>query len=491
MDFDICIIGCGASTVSFIANLFEQKNCMKDLKIVVIDKKSNLGTGSVYREDFEWLRMNSYCYSLSAYRNKKSDFQNWLKNIKNIDENSEYFKVPRRNDFGEYLKHTFEDLRKKGFEKNISIHYLSGVVDNFLEYGDGYRVSFDGYELDAHNLFISTGVYTPKNCFSLSESSSYLKYPWPLKKNLSDLKRFKKIGVLGSSLTGMDVFLSLKKIGFNGEIALFSRKGLLPNIKPSGYKEFELKFLNSELLLEAESSNFISLNRLLKAIIREYSFWGYDWREVFSPKENHFKNNTFKMFEERYYNSSNEDDYFEFRMEVHDYLNLIFPYLKPEDLLYVRKNFVKNVFYMNGAIPRESARVMVEHLDNKVSFFSDVQNVIQENEFCTVKTIDDEIKVDFLINATGPTYESGEKIENPLLSNFLEKKYTSFNLHPRKGYVKTNKRSYTNLFAIGYVAQVQHPFNNCFENITEVNCTVAKQFLIDYLGYEKDIEESA
>lgn len=487
-EFDLVIIGAGASAVTFLASVYSLKKCETPLNIAVIDRLENTGYGSVYKADHPWLRMNSYSRSLSAYREAPNHFINWLSK-QNISPQTEEYEVPSRNTFGAYLHSVIQELVYEGKNKSLNIEIHNDYIVDIIKPDKAKHYSIVGekkcYQSD--QIVISTGVQEVQDCYNLKQDihPRYIGRPFPMKDKLSQIPSSSSVGIIGSSLTAFDALLSLRRSGHKGPIVLASRSGCLPQVKPNGYKEVPLKYLNESFRLKVIQTGEVSLRSVLKKLIKEFKDRNLCWREVFYPKSR--QPETLDAFSDRVKSANKEDDDFEFRMEVHDYLNSILPYLCDDDLIYVREKFVKNVFYMNGAIPRISAKRMHDSLGNNTSLFSGLNDIKTNEKSFNLYSPQGVCTVEFLINATGPSYETRNSIKNPMVQKIarcngvdLEKIGLSYNVHPYSAEVRIGEDIMGGVRAIGYAAQVQHPFNNCFENISEVNYLAAQAFYDEF-----------
>lgn len=67
--------------------------------------------------------------------------------------------------------------------------------------------------------------------YELEGNEKFIYDPYPLIKTLNNINDKEDIGILGSSLTSIDVSVVLKERGHQGKIHMLSRNGLLPAVR--------------------------------------------------------------------------------------------------------------------------------------------------------------------------------------------------------------------------------------------------------------------
>ncbi|MBY0443529.1 MAG: FAD/NAD(P)-binding protein [Mycobacteriaceae bacterium] len=232
--FDVAIIGGGASGVAALAALAQQQERLgaQPISVAVIESDSRRGHGRVYGADSHWLLMNSPAHLLSIRSDDSNHFIHWLQRRGNAGTQTGPYSYVSRVTYGEYLRAQFQWLTTKS--RYLNIYPINAWTERLdLNIDDGVRICLNNASaLIARKVVLATGPSTPNDPYALTGHPGYLAHPYPVTLRLADVPPEHDVAVIGSSLTAIDVALSLAHLGHRGKITLASRHGLLPEVRP-------------------------------------------------------------------------------------------------------------------------------------------------------------------------------------------------------------------------------------------------------------------
>lgn len=231
----ICIVGGGASGISLIHNLSNNPGLFDILKIDKIDiyDQSDFDGGYAYRTKDENHVLNMSVSRMSIDIYEKNHFSKWLiHNDYSLD-------IVPRSVYSKYMNLVLNEAIDKLNKLGIKVNKLHSLVnDAKLMSDDKILVTSEKDEIQYDYLFLATGHNPPKN----PQSNYNIIDPITIEDRLND--DVKKICLLGTSLTAIDMILKLKKINPECEISLVSRSGFFPKVQPLAKKDKNQDFVN-------------------------------------------------------------------------------------------------------------------------------------------------------------------------------------------------------------------------------------------------------
>ena len=218
---DIAIVGGGASGV-LLAALLIRKSA---LRVVLIERGSTPALGVAYSTQCRGHLLNVRASDMSALDDEPDHFAQWVARDGSGLGHNDF--VPRA-DYGRYLKDLLADSVQRS-EGRLRI--VTGEVTAIREQAAGVEIDIDGHG-DGHGPFLTrkavlaTGHRPPS-----VDSGAYRGNPWR-EDAIEDLAPDASILLIGTSLTMIDVLVSLMERGHTGPITALSRRGLVPRFHP-------------------------------------------------------------------------------------------------------------------------------------------------------------------------------------------------------------------------------------------------------------------
>jgi uncharacterized NAD(P)/FAD-binding protein YdhS len=241
----VAIIGggfCGTLTAVNLARLSSDS-----LRVNIVNKQYPLGRGVAYGTPRPEHLLNVVARNMSAFPDLPLHFAEWLRNradfadIPLVDLREQF--VPRRV-YGDYLQDLlFWQAQPLAGPGRVQIQAVEDEVVDVVPSGRGAEVVLSGGDtVQADRVVLATGNFAPHelDCDRLvRDHPAYFANPWRgWYEKIPD--PHEAILLVGTGLTMIDVFLTIRSVGWCGTIYALSRNGLLPlpHFKGSDYPQF-------------------------------------------------------------------------------------------------------------------------------------------------------------------------------------------------------------------------------------------------------------
>ncbi|MDR3475857.1 MAG: FAD/NAD(P)-binding protein [Devosia sp.] len=250
----ILIIGGGASGTLLALQVLAQ-NASK-IRVVLIDRSAEPGRGLAYGTSDDQHLLNVTPVVLSAFPDDPGHFRCWLERQGIVAADADPFVfVPRRH-FGDYLNAL---LLKAQAGANGRLTLMRSEVASLHETSAGIELLLaNGASVPGHVAVLATGH--DDDC-PADESIAGIDPDQP-----------GPILILGTGLSMIDRWLSLRHAGYRGKVVAMSRRGLLPQVHQKGAP---LRIDAADVPFGTSLPYFI---RWLRSLAAEAVAEGGDWR---------------------------------------------------------------------------------------------------------------------------------------------------------------------------------------------------------------------
>lgn len=261
----IVVVGGGAAGVILAAQLMKRGG--DGFRVTVVEKHDEVGKGLAYSTRLPDHRLNVTIERMSAYADDPLHFSRWLKaEHPDVRADSQFF--AERSEYGRYLSQLFADLLVSE-ARSGRLRRVHGECLHIQPAGSGLDVQLsDGTSLAAHVVILATG-HAPDG---FDEIPFAMRVGSPEDLPLDPKSR---VVILGSGLSMIDAWISLRHRGHVGEILAISRRGLLP--LPHAAKRNPIRLDVADIPLGTELSYFV---RWFAELIEQTEQAGGDWRDV-------------------------------------------------------------------------------------------------------------------------------------------------------------------------------------------------------------------
>lgn len=475
----IAIVGTGVAGINVLKYLTKQKKL--DAEILCFDDKKYLGNGRAFQYDDPELLMNYPGNQISMKPNKPEDFIKWIeKNEAHIQldvhteapESATGNQYYSRQLFGKYMTDHFEKFAKK---KNVSI--IDNHVRNIERIDTVYRVSTQDESFDVDAVFLSPGQFGPMDPYKLADIEQYIKWPYPL--NKVQIETQKDYAVIGTGLSAMDIMRYLTP-ELNTKLYLVSRDGQVQSVRGT-MADIKFKYMTLSKLekIKGKNNGYLPLEELVKLFVKEIEYHGIDMNLLALSRVNPIKAMQYDLAHPEtvgYLQS--------FILELTRTASYIWPFMTRADKATFKADYADKIAAYSNPMPEETAEELLRGIENnKIEILSGMEAVEHKYNKFRIHTKDQEIRVHYVINATGPAKNFKDAIEpNALIENLMNQDLLiahpdgGFYVTPIKNEVIGATGKLDHFYLLGQKAGGVNLFNNGIEELTHEAKRVVEHF---------------
>jgi len=384
--FSFAIIGGGFAGATLAAQLL--RNSGGRVSVALVEKGTKLGRGVAYGTQCADHLLNVRARNMSAYADDMGHFLRWAQS--NYDPRVKPDDYLPRQVYGRYVASLLQ--------QEIELHpgqleHLKEEAVSIAQMGDKAEVRLrSGKTLLATKVVLALGNFPPGDPRlpgMTADCRRYVSDPWATGA-LTDVAQDRKVLLVGSGLTSVDIAVALCKQGFRGTVHTLSRRGLLPqshratNPWPPFWNEKSPRTTRGLL-------------RLMRTQVESAEAQGSGWRAVID---------SLRPFTQEIWRSLPRNERRRFLRHARPYWEVHRHRVAPEigSLLAAQMS--------NGKIETHAGRV--------AKYYEDHNGVaVTYRDRKTGELVS--LRVDRVINCTGPEVDC-RKINNPLLTDLLRQK---------------------------------------------------------------------
>jgi uncharacterized NAD(P)/FAD-binding protein YdhS len=220
--YDVAIVGGGASGTMLAIQLLRRRT---DARFLMLDRAGDFARGIAYRTAEPTHLLNVPAGRMSALPDDEGHFLRWLQQQQPSAGPDSY---ARRTLYGNYLAQLLAAEQGAAWPSTVLELRRSEVCD-VTKLSEGFRLRMDtGDDVLARHAVLALGNFLPAPLpASAAAATRIWKSPWA--SDVSWPASEASVLLVGTSLTAVDVLLSLLARGHRGRVHLLSRHGLLPN----------------------------------------------------------------------------------------------------------------------------------------------------------------------------------------------------------------------------------------------------------------------
>ena len=328
MGFTFAIIGGGLTATSmlyqFVEKLRQERDqilaMLPEIQIQIFEKQDAFGPGFPHsdRNVMPFHITNMCAKDMGIRLTNPADFQEWVTDHQHQHKDlSPHFHDGADDPYpcnhypraimGAYLKEKFQEAYQNAQELDLTVdlHLQSEVID-LAEKHDKIHLIVKHLESGSTFLRVADRVLLATgHWFKQMEGTTYFPSPWPAKKLCQMIPQGARIAVIGTSLSAIEVLLTLTSDGHfirddarrlvfvppadPRRFVLYSRRGLLPKVrgKMGTYRNTFLTRENLERLI-SENRGYVKLEAVFDLLNSELkAAYGHsiDWQAVVNPTD--------------------------------------------------------------------------------------------------------------------------------------------------------------------------------------------------------------
>ena len=411
----IAIIGMGVAGIGALREWTREKDSDPSIEITVFGDEETFGTGAPYQKENEKLVMNQAAGTISILPENKNDFVEWLLN-NNEEEPSE--KHYPREMFGEYLKDRMKDwlIQSKAEVIKESVERVQILANNQLRLTSSTTIK----DFDAVHLCIGGLAY--KDSYQLINHPNFIVNPFPVKQTMPLIPKGATVGVLGTGLTGIDIFRYTHYNRPDLKVTFFSPSGRFKSIRGKA-DAIDYRFFTKENIKSAKEKNngFIPLETYIEWFKKEAEYQQLSLT-------NNWKNNQLGSKETLKKELSDSKEIGAIQNLLHDmspFLPEIWMALEETDKKLFFDKYNEKWDKLRSSFPVATAKELVSAWEeNKITVSNQLVDVIkEENSFELILKDGESQHVDYIINAAGTQKNVSFNMDRmPLLSQLLNER---------------------------------------------------------------------
>lgn len=300
------------------------------------------------------------------------------------------------------MNELIEKVISEALQSNI---HVRTIKDSVTQLGKDIPVSIrtkNSGIFFADYVLLATGNNKPKDFYNLNNTPKYINSPYPLCKNLPAIGSNETVGILGNSLTAIDITLALNYLGHNSKITMLSRLNVSPRVRSKHIAPYQLKFLTTSMIRQKNDN--ITLRDILRLFRKELKQNGISWQQFFVEDNKNYSLNELISLE---IEASKYDRKWQGILSatndiIEDIWHMLDYQYKEIFTKYYQRIWLRN----RSPIPPENARLLLELTKQKkifsVSELEDVRYDQKTKKYIGI-TLKNQFLFDWVINATGPS----------------------------------------------------------------------------------------
>lgn len=279
---DILIVGGGPSSVAAICAIVDQAiegDLCRRVRVIVVERSGEAGRGVAFGTTDSGHLTNMPAHALRIPPKEKHDFLKWAvaqgRVSPFVGRGSVY--VPR-SDLGDYLAVRGAEACVEAERHGMRIDFVADdVVRLRRDQGRWTAELGSGRVLHADQVLLAIGNQPSARFRRLRGAPGFIPHAWPAER-LADIPKDARVGLIGTSLTSIDVLVTLETLGHQGDVAWGSRSGRLPSVRPDYDPDQEIRHLAPERLarLVAAQGRGLTLDQL-------FALWTMDCLDAGLP----------------------------------------------------------------------------------------------------------------------------------------------------------------------------------------------------------------
>ncbi|WP_373471225.1 FAD/NAD(P)-binding protein [Carnobacterium alterfunditum] len=412
----IAIIGMGVAGISVLREWTKEKEIDPSIEITVFGDENTFGTGTPYQKDNEVLLMNQPSETITIIPENKNDFEEWAQKKQN-QENKTSNHYPRQL-FGAYLTDRMNDwlLESKAEIIKEKVKMVQMLPNNQLRLTSSSSVK----DFDAVHLCIGGLAY--KDYYQLINHPNFIVNPFPVEKKLSIIPHGATVGVVGTGLTGIDIFRYTYYNRPDLKVSFFSPSGRFKSIRGKS-KAIDYQFFTAENIKNAKEKNngFIPLETYVEWFKNEVAY------QQLSLKNN-WKNDQLgskDMLKEELRDAKEIGAIQNLLHDMSPFLAEIWMALCESDKQVFFDKYYEKWDKLRSSFPAATGKELVTAWEeNKISVFDNIIDIVEnEQSFEFILKDQKSQHADYLINAAGTEKNISFKMDRmPLVSQLVNER---------------------------------------------------------------------
>ena len=413
----VAIIGMGIAGMGVLLSYKKEVNLDK-VEIDLYDYTKSFGRGFPFRKDSDEVLLNARPTTISFDYEKPYEFGNWLEEI-----NYKYDEFVPRHILGDYLN---KKLVETAQSTNAQFMKSPAYDLDWNEEDNKWKITLENKEqIEYDRVHLCCGELPQLDVYDLSEYENYIECVYPLEKNLERIPKDKKVCIIGTGLSGIDLVRFLVKEKNQSEISIFSRNNVFPTARKKTL-ELKAKYFTYEVIEKILENNngYISFEEFDELFNKELEYQGVNFDELMDKYDVGFRSleKSIDVDEKLSIAQSLFSD-------TTNPLNLSWVGFTELDKDKFKDKYKNYLQIFGGPTPKSTAKTIVDAKESgRLNILENIKDIVFNKNTKEFDVIDKDKNVtfsaDYICNATGldKSFKSVDK-ENSFLGKILNKRY--------------------------------------------------------------------
>ncbi|RPA57591.1 hypothetical protein EF384_07915 [Aerococcus agrisoli] len=413
----IAIVGFGIAGASVLIQLSKQYQFNPDTdRVDIYESRPRLGAGMPYAEDDDAIVINSFPKSLTLNDDDSEDFIKWMNaHYPDFDVANEF--APRTI-YGAYVNERVTPYLEQDYVRLIPAKVADFQVVNsqgqaiyhrpLAKDADPlqYQVFSEalGWSKNYDAVFFAVGHPPYKDPYKLQGTGNFIHNPYPFKTKLADVDNYKRIGIVGSGLTTIDLINFFVKHDLLHDRVLnvyFRHQPFHAVIQPETTEEFHFTIDDDWIAAQRVQHNgsvpiAVVIDQVKKNLLKN----GIDYHHVWDNFNTGSVQTVTKAIRQ------DDEDYRRFQgffRSFYSVQNKLMGVLNQEDKAYYAKDMSAIMLMIYLQVPKQSISMILELLQTGQLKLINGLTAIEPQADGDYKVVANGIhhQSDLLINATG------------------------------------------------------------------------------------------
>lgn len=412
----IAIIGMGVAGIGALREWTKENEADPSIELTIFGDEETFGTGAPYQKENEKLVMNQAAGTISIVPGNKNDFVEWLKINTNEKEPAE--KHYPREIFGDYLKDRMNNWLTESNaevikEKVESIQMLANQQ---------FRLTSSSKVKDFDAVHLCIGGFAYKDSYHLADHPNFIINPFPVEKNLARIPKGATVGVIGTGLTGIDLFRYTSYSRPDLTVSFFSSSGRFKSLRGKA-DAIEYHFFTTENIKRAKKENngFIPLETYVEWFKKEAEYQQLSLRDNWENSQL----GSIASLKNELHDSKEIGAIQNLLHDMSPFLPEIWMALTESDKQLFYDKYYEKWDKLRSSFPIATAKELISAWEkNKITVSDKLINVVKNNQsFTLILKGQEPQQVDYIINAAGAQRNVSFDMERmPLLSQLLNER---------------------------------------------------------------------
>lgn len=419
----VAIIGMGIAGMGTLVAYNKQK---EKHNITCYDMKTSFGRGFPFRKDSNDVLLNVRPNDVSFDFDKPGEFEAWLH-----DNKYDYKEYVPRHVYGSFMKEKTEALIK---EMNAT-EIIDQVTDClYLNDSKQFKIITQSGLIEVYDrVHLCCGVLPPNDFYQLNGQSQYIGQIYPVVQRLNDIKQTDSVGVIGTSLSAIDVTRYLLKNNKAQNVVMFSIDNVFPTVRQERL-ELKINYFTIDAIqtIRNKQNDTIQFKQVDELLDKEFKEHNLNLKELIEKYSNGFNAIQQSLIDDKQLSLIQS-----LTVKLFDSFNVAWFGMNKQDKKAFSDKYQLMIQLFGSPTPKETGLLLEEMVkQGRISVIENAFEVNKNKETGLFEIINETNKtqqvaasVNWMVNATGLDMSFESLNQNSLINKLLNQELLSKSEH--------------------------------------------------------------